>query len=110
MAIDQATDAPEADVLVRSKALLNRFAESLAEMIGRMETREAEDEKAAKVHQETLRQHYKTLNTVLDLEASLAKRLGTGSGGAALDHDAARDESCRRLARIVERGEPERVA
>jgi hypothetical protein len=52
-----------------------------------------------KGHADLIRSHQKSLQSVLDLEASLGQRSKAGGGGVELDLDAARAEIRARLAR-----------
>ncbi len=87
----------ENDFLERTMDLYRDLSLALRKAIVDLQAEAATGE-ASRGHQDLIRSHQKCLQTVLDCEASLGKRIGTGGGGGGYDLDAARAEIRARLA------------
>ncbi|MBP7002244.1 hypothetical protein [Amaricoccus sp.] len=101
MTISAAEELRSADVLERNYEMYRDLSLALKERIAQIKGG-ADFDPDCKATMDALQKQSKALQTVLDLEASLAKRTriwgDAGNGGAELDLAAARAEIARRLA------------
>ena len=96
------TGTPSEDTLRTAKFVYKRLARGLQVLIERLEGGlESEDPRATEAQ---IKQHFKTLQQIVDIEVQLGKREKAGGGKAALDLDAARREICDRLLKRAQAG------
>lgn len=95
-----ADEAADGDRLERTLALYRDLTMALRERITLLEAGIDDDKVERRAVKEVVRDHQKTLQAVLEIEASLGKRTKAGGEGASgeLDLDAARAEIVQRLA------------
>lgn len=98
MTISAKAEGPDSDLLDRALDLYRDLSLALRKTIDDL-NRTAQYGGEVKGHQDLLRSHQKSLQSVLELEASLGQRRTSTGGGAELDLDAARAEIVARLAR-----------
>jgi hypothetical protein len=97
MTISAKADVRDSDLLERAMDLYRDLSVALRRAIDGLQA-DADTSGGPKGHLELIRSHQKSLQTVLELEASLGKRTKAGGGGVELDLDAARAEIRARLA------------